>query len=395
MKKVELKENIYWVGVLDPKLEVFDIIMKTKKGTTYNSYLIDDEKVVVIDSVKDGFWEKSFENIKSIIGNRKVDYIVVQHTELDHSGSISKFLDEYPDATVIGSIAALNYLKEILNRDFKGKSITELKELNIGKNTLKFISTPNVHWPDTMVTYVPEQGILFTCDVTGAHYCNEDGCIESNIDDKEYKDQFKYYFNCIMAPFKKFVLATLNKINHLDIDILAPSHGPIHKGKNVNKALEIYRSMATEKSVEQNIQILYVSAYHNTEAMSKYICDKLNEKGVKAEYHEITEIGIDKSLELINDCSGFLIGSPTINQDAVEPVWKVLTSICVIPARGKIAAAFGSYGWSGEAVPMLTARLKSMKLKVVDDGFRFKFVPGKNDYKEADEFIDKFISILK
>ncbi|KGN01535.1 lactamase [Clostridium novyi A str. 4570] len=395
MKNIELKENIYWVGVKDPGLEVFDVIMETKKGSTYNSYLIDDEKVVVIDSVKNGFWDQSLKNIKSIIGDRKVDYIVVQHTELDHSGSIVKFLEEYPDATVIASIAALNYLKEILNRNFKGKAITEVKELNIGKNTLKFISTPNVHWPDTMVTYVPEQHILFTCDVTGAHYCSENGSIESNIEDSEYRHEFEYYFNCIMSPFKKFVLATLNKIKDLDVDMLAPSHGPIHKGENVAKALEIYRKMATEKSVENNIQILYVSAYHNTEDMSKYICNRLNEKGIKTECHDITEIGIDKSLELINNCNGFLIGSPTINQDAVEPVWKVLTSICVIPARGKVAAAFGSYGWSGEAVPMLTARLKSMKLKVVDEGFRFKFVPGENDFKEADEFIDKFISLIK
>ncbi|KEI04649.1 FprA family A-type flavoprotein [Clostridium botulinum] len=395
MSAIKLKDDIYWVGVKDPNLKVFDIIMETKKGTTYNSYLINDEKVVIIDSVKDGFWDKSIESIKEIIGNKKVDYIVVQHTELDHSGSVIKFLKEYPDVTVIGTIAALNYLKEIVNKEFKGKTINEIKELNTGNNTLKFISVPNLHWPDTMITYIPEQNILFTCDITGAHYCTLSGCIESDLDDTEYVREFEYYFNCIMGPFKKFVLSALDKIKDLKINMIVPSHGPVHKDKNVNKVLELYKVMATENIKKSNVQILYTSAYHNTENMAKYICQKLNEKDVNAQVHEITEIGIDKAVELINSSNGFIIGSPTMNQDAVEPVWRVLTSICVIPNRGKVSAAFGSYGWSGEAVPMIIERLKSMKLKVVEDGLTFKFVPSDKDYKNADEFIEKFISLIK
>lgn len=394
MSAIKLKDNIYWVGVKDPNLKVFDIIMETEKGTTYNSYLINDEKVVIIDSVKDGFWNKSIESIKQIIGNKKVDYIVVQHTELDHSGSVIKFIEEYPHATVIGTIATLNYLKEIVNKDFKGKNINEIKELNIGSNTLKFISVPNLHWPDTMITYIPEQSILFTCDITGAHYCMLNGCIESDLDNAEYVREFQYYFNCIMSPFKKFVLSALDKIKDLKINMIFPSHGPIHKDKNVEKVLELYRLMATENVMENNVRILYASAYHNTENMAKYMCQKLNAKGVNTQIHEITEVGIDKAVELINNSSGFIIGSPTMNQDAVEPVWRVLTSTCVIPNKGKVAAAFGSYGWSGEAVPMITERLKSMKLKVVEDGFRFKFVPSNKDYKNADEFIEKFISLI-
>ncbi|AEB75517.1 FprA family A-type flavoprotein [Clostridium botulinum] len=395
MGAIKLKDDIYWVGVKDPNLEVFDIIMETKKGTTYNSYIINDEKVVIIDSVKDGFWDKSIESIKEIIGDKKVDYIVVQHTELDHSGSLIKFLEEYPDATVIGTIAALNYLKEIVNKEFKGKNINEIKELNIGNNTLKFISVPNLHWPDTMITYIPEQNILFTCDITGAHYCTLDGCIESDLDDMEYVREFEYYFNCIMGPFKKFVLSALDKIKDLKINMIVPSHGPVHKDKNVNKVLELYKVMATENIKKSNVQILYASAYHNTENMAKYIGQKLNEKGVNSQVHEITEIGIDKAVELINGSNGFIIGSPTMNQDAVEPVWRVLTSICVISNRGKVSAAFGSYGWSGEAIPMIIERLKSMKLKVVEDGFTFKFVPSDKDYKNADKFIEKFISLIK
>ncbi|KYH30299.1 MULTISPECIES: FprA family A-type flavoprotein [Clostridium] len=393
MEAIKLKDNIYWIGVKDPGLEVFDIIMTTKKGTTYNSYIINDDKVAVIDSVKDGFWEESLERIKSIIGDKNINYIIVQHTELDHSGCVKRFLEEYPDAIVIGSKAALTYMKDILNRDFKGENINDIPELNLGKTTLKFISVPNLHWPDTMVTYVPEKKVLFSCDITGAHYCPKDLIMDRNNED--YIKEFKYYFDTIMSPFKNFVLSGLDKIEKLDIDMVAPSHGPIHAGNNAKEALKLYRKMAIEEPIEKNIQILYVSAYHNTEIMAEYLGKKLNEKGIKTEVHEITSLKLEKAVELVNRSTGFLIGSPTINQDAVEPVWRLLAAIPIIQNRGKACGAFGSYGWSGEGVKMMTDRLKSMKFKVVEEGFKFKFVPDKEEYRAADEFIDKFMKLVK
>lgn len=392
MSKVELKDNVYWVGVKDPELEVFDIIMKTQRGTTYNSYLIEDEKIAIIDSVKNGFLDKSIENIKEIIGNRKVDYIIVQHTELDHSGALKKMLEMYPDATIIASMAAINYLKDILNRDFKSKNALSIGSLNLGKYNLKFIAAPNLHWPDTMFTYLEEKKILFTCDVTGAHYCPEN--ITNDPHNEAYLEEFVYYFNVIMGPFKKFVLNALNKIKELHIDVVAPSHGPCHTGEQVQKAFQMYKELSIQEENEKNVQIFYISAYHNTENMAKYIAQKIQEKGIKAEAHEITAIDINKAIDLVNKASGILIGSPTINQDAVEPAWRLLSSISIIENRGKVASAFGSYGWSGEATSMLNERLKSMKFKTLENGFRFKLVPSKEEFKMADEFIEKFIKML-
>lgn len=393
MSAVELKHDIYWVGVKDPELEIFDIIMKTEKGTTYNSYLIDDDKIAVIDSVKDGFLDESIENIQEIIGERKVDYIIVQHTELDHSGALKRMLEIYPEAVVIGSPAALNYLSDILNRDFKSENAVKIGELNLGKHTLKFISAPNLHWPDTIFTYVKEKNVLFTCDVTGAHYCPEDMMNDPHND--EYLEEFKYYFDVIMGPFKKFVLAALEKIKDIDIEIIAPSHGPIHDEEHVEKSLHMYKEMSTEKALKKNVQVFYISAYHNTERMAEYLVSKLNKNGIKADAHEITSMDINDAVELVNKSTGILVGSPTINQDAVGPVWKLLTSICIIRNRGKAAAAFGSYGWSGEGVLMMNDRLKSMKFKTLDEGLRFKLVPSEKDFEMADEFIKKFIEILE
>ncbi|MBZ9688351.1 FprA family A-type flavoprotein [Clostridium estertheticum] len=390
MQTTKLKDNIYWIGVNNPELRVFDIIMETKKGTTYNSYIIDDEKVAIIDCVKDGYFEEFLGKIKGVIGERKVDYIIVQHTELDHSGSLAKFLEVYPEAVVVASNAAIKYLKEITNKGFNSKPA--LEEISLGKNTLKFISAPNLHWPDTIFTYVKEEKILFTCDVMGCHYspvnCITDGC------SGDYFDEMKYYFDVIMGPFKKFINMGLDKIKDLEFDIIAPSHGPIHVD-DAKMYVDLYREWAKiEEIKEKNVQIFYVSAYGNTEKLGKYLAEKINENGIKAEAHEITSMNLSDIVELIEKASGIMIGSPTINQDAVKPAWDVLSLVCAITNRGKAAAAFGSYGWSGEGVPMLTQRLKSLKFKVVEEGLKCNFVPDTKEYELADKFVEAYLQLL-
>lgn len=389
MGAINLKNNIYWVGVNNPELKVFDIIMETKKGTTYNSYLINDDKVAIIDSVKNGFFSEFLSNIKEVIGDKKVDYIIVQHTELDHSGSLKDLIKMYPEAEVIGSKAALMYTKNIINSDFNGKVAGE--DLKLGNTTLKFISAPNLHWPDTMFTYAQEDKVLFTCDFLGCHYCPEKSITDNCAGD--YFEEMKYYFDCIMGPYKKYVQMGLEKIKDLELEIVAPSHGPVHK-EDISKYTELYAKWSViEKSNEKNIQIFYITAYGNTEKMANYIKDKIIAKGIKAEAHEITSMKIEEVISLIENSTGVLMGSPTINQDAVKPVWDVLSMVCAITSRGKIAGAFGSYGWSGEGVQMMTDRLKSLKFKVVEPGLRFTFVPSEEDFKNADDFVEKYLSL--
>lgn len=390
MSSQKIKDNIYWVGVNDSELRIFDIIMETKKGTTYNSYIIEDDKIAIVDSVKTGFYDEFKNNIKSVIGDKKIDYIIVQHTELDHSGSIIKLLEDYPEAEIISSKAAMIYLKQILNREFKWKEAKD--ELNLGSITLKFISAPNLHWPDTIFTYVVERKVLFTCDFTGCHYCPNTSIVDNCSGD--YFEEMKYYFDVIMGPFKKFVLMALDKIKDIEFDVVAPSHGPVHIA-DVEKYLNLYKEWATTEEVkEKNVQIFYISAYGNTEAMANYLCDKVKEKGIKANVHEITSMNMGDLVQLVEGASGIIVGSPTINQDAVKPAWDLLSSICPITNRAKAAGAFGSFGWSGEGVPMLTDRLKSLKFKVVEPGLKFNFVPSEEEYNKADEFVEAFMGLL-
>jgi flavorubredoxin len=205
----------------------------------------------------------------------------------------------------------------------------------------------------------------------------------------------KYYFDVIMGPFKKFVNQALDKIKDKKISLMLPSHGPVHEA-DVDKYLNLYKEWAQIKIVEEkNVQIFYISAYGNTEAIAKYLAEKINKSGIKAEAHEITSMDLNDIVALIEKASGIMIGSPTINQDAVKPAWDVLSLVCAITNRGKAAGAFGSYGWSGEGVPMLTQRLKSLKFKVVEEGFKFKFVPDIKEYEKADKFVEDYLQLLK
>lgn len=382
MSTIEIKKDIYWVGVKNPELRVFDIIMTTEKGTTYNSYLIVDEKIVLIDAVKDGFHEQSISNIKSIIGDRNIDYIVVQHTEPDHSGSLIRLLDEYKDVVVVASKPALINIKNIINREFNGVEAKE--DINIGSRTLKFVSAPFLHWPDTIYTYSEFDRVLFTCDSFGCHYC-DDKIFNDEVGD--FSQEFIYYFNVIMGPFKKYVLSAIERIRDLEIDVIAPSHGPIHR-KNPQKYIDLYENWSKDvlKIPEDKYAIVtYVSAYGYTKQIAEALAEGIREVGGKVDCFDIAEFELEEAVNKISRAKAILIGSPTINQDAVEPVWNLLAHVSPVVNRGKLAFAFGSYGWSGEAVPMITERLKCLKFKVVEPGLKIIFKPTSVDLEMAKE----------
>lgn len=390
MEPLKLSDNVHWIGVDNPELRVFDIIMETKMGTTYNSYLIEDEKIAIIDTVKDGYSEKYLNNIKSIIGDKKVDYIVVQHTELDHSGSLKNLLEVYPEAVVVGSKAALKYTREILNREFNSKEA--VGDLSIGQKTLRFISAPFLHWPDSIFTYLVEEKVLFTCDVMGCHY-SQNGCISDKCA-SNYDEEMKYYYDVIMAPFAKYVNMALDKIEGLETSMIAPSHGPVHID-DINKYKNLYREWAKPNVItEKNVQIFYISAYGNTEKMAHNLKEAIEATGIKAGVHEITSKPLSELVALVDGASGILVGSPTINQDAVEPAWNLLAHVSAVVNRGKAGSAFGSFGWSGEAVDMLTDRLKQLKFNTMP-GFKFNFVPSEDELTRGGEFAKEFISHLK
>lgn len=385
MKPIKIADGIDWVGALDPQLRVFDIIMKAEHGTTYNSYIVrGNEKTALIDAVKENYTEQFLDNVASLVDTNNLDYIVVNHTEPDHSGSLERLLEVAPNARVVISKTCGHFLSNILNRDIAPMKMGDGDSIDLGGKHLDFIHAPFLHWPDTMFTYLREDNILFSCDVFGSHYCDDrlfNDCIE------DFNDAFGYYYNTIMRPFKEHVLSAVHKLSDLDISMICPSHGPVLR-ENARYYIDMYESWSQppDTSYGKNLLVLYTSIYGNTAKIAAGIADGAKIEGINVGLFDILDLEMDVALDMIEDADAVVVGSPTINGDAVEPVWKLLSGLATINLKGKVGAAFGSYGWSGEAPVMIAERLKSLKLKINEPPLKFVLVPVDDDMAECREF---------
>ncbi|WP_270506656.1 FAD-dependent oxidoreductase [Paraclostridium sordellii] len=394
LKSLELKKDLYWVGSLDPSLRVFDIIMYTPYGTTYNSYVLKaNEKTILFETVKAKHFDSYLARLESLnIDLEKIDYIVVSHTEPDHAGSVERILKLSPKAKVIASQNAINYLKEIVNCDFNYIKVEDNDELKIGNKTLKFYSVPLLHWPDTIYTYIKEDEVLVTCDSFGSHYSCE-GIINTKIENKDYyMEALRYYYECIMGPFKPYVLKAIDKIRALKLDIICPGHGPVLV-ENPREIVDIYEKWSKEEIVtpRKDITICYVSAYGYTEELAQNIKKGIEEhsdydvKMYDVIHHDMAEI-----LNSITYSQGVLFGTPTINGDALKPIWDILVNLNPIVHGTKLAAAFGSYGWSGEGIPNVMDRLRQLRMKTIEP-LVVNFKPSEKDLYEAQLLGKKFV----
>ncbi len=393
---MKLKDSIYSVGVINPSLRVFDIIMKTEFGTTYNAYLVKGEKVALIETVHENFFDEYLENIKSLVDIKDIAYIILNHTEPDHTGSVRKLLELNPNITVITTAPGNKYISGISNLQIKSQIVKNNDTLDLGGKVLKFIIAPFLHWPDSMFTYIEEDKTLFSCDFLGAHYC-EPRCIDKFIRYKQsYDTAFKYYFDAIFGPFKNYVLDGLEKIKDLDIDLVCTSHGPVltelieeAKTKYYNWCKEVLNTNKPKKCL-----ILYVSAYGYTKKLAEIAYEQLK-SNMDVEIINIIEedLGIIKGK--LEQADALMIGTPTINRDALKPVWDVLSVTDAIVNRGKPVGIFGSYGWSGEALPMIKHRLEGLGLKVVSDGVKVNFNPNEEDINKMQEYTKLFAQEIK
>ena len=376
---IDITPDVKWIGILDYDIKTFDIVMTTEFGTTYNSFFINAGKKAIVEVAKEKFSETYFRKLRSVVDPSEIEYIILDHTEPDHSGSLSLLLDIAPSATVIGSGNAIRYLEEMLNKPFRSLTVKDGDTLDLGNKSIRFISAPNLHWPDSIYSYLVEDKILFTCDSFGAHYCDSD--MISHLDDK-YLSAFKYYFDVILKPYSRFMLKAIEKIKPLDIAVICPGHGPIHRD-NLREVIAISEKYsedylnATGEKQPKKILITYVSAYGYTRQAAGYIASGIMEKGeFEVELCDIENIPAAELDEKLTTADAILVGSPTINQNTLLPVYRLFALINPLRDRGKPAGVFGSYGWSGEAPEIITETLKKLKLKVVDGPAANKFAPG-------------------
>ncbi|MBV1709286.1 MAG: FprA family A-type flavoprotein, partial [Erysipelothrix sp.] len=387
-KTHRITDDITWIGALDPNLRIFDIIMYTEFGTTYNSYVLKgSEKTAVIDTAKHKFLKSYIEKLTSITPIDEIDIVIVHHVEPDHSGSLQYLIEKNPNIKVYGSPPAIKYLNDILNIPFNGIMIKESDTLSLGNKTLRFFMAPNLHWPDAMYTYIEEDKVLFSCDSFGSHY-SFDEVLLSKINNKDdHKKAIKTYFDDIMAPFKPFVLRAMSKLDGLDIQMILTGHGPC-LDENIPEAIALYRQWAQEDTHNTKITIVipYVSAYGYTEKMAFAIKEGIEVTGdFDVRLFDMVKEDNQKVVNEILHAEGFLLGTPTILNEALKPIWDIVGYLNPVIVKDKHASAFGSYGWSGEGVPHIIERLKQLRIKVME-GLAIKFNPDQEKLKLCHQF---------
>ena len=388
MESVRICDDVYYVGVMDPELRVFDIIMTTEYGTSYNAYLVKGkEKTALIETVKVKFFDEYIQDLQKLINLKEIDYLIMNHTEPDHAGSVEKLLQMIPGLTVVGSPTAIAFLNEITNSKFKYREVHHDEELDLGGKTLQFINAPFLHWPDSMYTYLREERILFSCDSFGSHFAEPR--LFNDLMERDITPAYKYYFDCIMGPFKPFVIEALEKIKDLPIEMICTGHGPILRD-NLDYFINLYREWATpappDADARPKIVMPYVSVYGYTGMIADGIIEGLQMVAdFNVKKYDLVEHSTAEVLAEIETAAGLLIGSPTLVGDTLPPVWELLTHLSPISHAHLVAAAFGAYGWSGEAVPNIEGRLRSLRMEVLP-GLRINFKPSAGNLEEAFQF---------
>jgi flavorubredoxin len=387
---VEFADGVFWIGALDPNLRTFDIILRTANGTTYNAYLVKgSDGVAIIDTVKENFSDEFFARLESEVAYSDIKAIVLNHLEPDHTGALPELMRRAPEAKLYISQRATSMLKALLKLstgEFEYTTVNTGDSVSLGDRTLCFLHTPFLHWPDTQCTYLEEEGVLFSGDVFGCHYCDK-RLFNDQVGD--FRFSFDYYYAHIMRPFKKHVMDALKLIEPLKLRQIAPTHGPILR-ERPRRYVTHYRELSTSSlsseigNDDRSLIIFYMSSYGNTARMAEEIAEGAGEvEGVRVSLYDLEGGETDPFVDLIEEADALLFGSPTINGDAVKPVWDLLSSLVVINLKGKLGGAFGSYGWSGEAVRMIEDRMRGLKMQIPKEGLRVKLIPTGEELEEC------------
>lgn len=390
---VELADDVYWIGALDPTLRTFDIILRTANGTTYNSYMVKGKDgVAIVDTVKENFSEEFFDRLESETSYEQIKYIILNHLEPDHTGALPELMRRAPQAQLYISQRATSMLKALLKPEagkFDYQTVNTGDSISLGDRTLSFLHTPYLHWPDTQCTYLEEEHILFSGDVFGCHYCDK-RLFNDRVGD--FRFSFDYYYAHIMRPFKKHVMDALKLIEPLKIKLIAPTHGPILR-ERPRRYITHYRELSTSSltrevgNSDRTMIVFYMSSYGNTAKMAEEISAGAGLiDGVRVSLYDLEGGETDPFVNLIEEADALLFGSPTINGDAVKPVWDLLSSLAVVNLKGKLGGAFGSYGWSGEAVQMIEDRMNGLKMVIPKKGLRVKLIPTDEELDECRSF---------
>jgi flavorubredoxin len=384
MKKRQIRENVYWMGAVDWDRRLFDSLIPLPDGTTYNAYLIEGgEKTALLDTVDPPMEDKLMAQLETV---PKIDYIVSHHAEQDHSGAIPRVLEKYPDATVIVTAKAKTMLMDALQiQEDKFFVVDDGQTLSLGGKTLKFIHTPWVHWPETMVSYLEEDRILFSCDFFGSHIATSELYV---ADQCRVYEAAKRYFAEIMMPFRTIIAKNLDKLKDYNIEMIAPSHGQIYD--DPAWIIDAYQQWVNGQP--QNLVVLpYVSMHGSTRQMVNYLTAALTEKGVRVELFDLPVTDIGKLAMSLVDAATVVVGTPTVLAGP-HPAAAYATFLAnALRPKTQFLSIIGSYGWGGKTLEILAGMTGNLKVEVIDPVF-CKGQPKKDAYKALDTLADAIAS---
>ena len=380
----EIRENIYWVGGIDWDIRNFHGYL-TQRGTTYNAYLILDKKVVLVDTVKHYLFDEMLARIGKIINPGKIDYILSNHVEMDHSGSISKILELSPNAKVITSTQGEKGLRRHYKKEWNFNVVKSGDTLSIGKRTLNFYHTPMVHWPDSMVTYIPEEKILLSNDAFGQHIASSER-FDDEIGWEILREEAAKYYGNIVMPYGDQVKKALGSLSQLNIDLICPGHGLIWRSY-ISKILEEYTKWANYDTKDKAL-IVYDSMWGSTEKIAYALQEGMGNAGLPVTMRNLKTNHISDIITDVTYSKLILIGSSTLNNGMLPSMGAFLTYIKGLRPRKRIGFAFGSFGWGGQAVREIEEVMQELKWDIPKESISFKYIPG-NDELEAVKEIGK------
>jgi len=378
-----IKDDIYWVGFIDWDRRLFDSLIPTPHGTTYNSYLIKgSEKTMLIDTSDFGKENNLLAAIE-MTGIDKIDYIVSNHAEQDHSGSLPKILEMYPDAKIITNSKCKELLESFLPiPKEKFIVVNDNEEISLGNKTIQFMIAPWVHWPDTMFSYLKEDKILFSCDFLGSHYATSELFVS---DEKEVYLSAKRYYAEIMMPFRTMIKKHLERIEKLNVDIVAPSHGPLYD--KLSFIIEAYKDWSGD-SVKNQVVIPYVSMHGSTKAMVDYLSESLSNKGIEVKLFNLEIADAGELLMALVDTATIVVGASTMLVGPHPLAYYATYLVNAVRPKARFVSIIGSYGWGGNAVEVLKGLIPNLKAELIEPVY-IKGYPKESDFKALENLAEQ------
>ncbi len=394
---IELKKNVFWVGKVDWELRKFHgQEYSAHRGTSYNSYLVRDEKMVLIDTVWDPFNKEFIENLKQTIDLKKIDYIVANHAEVDHSGSLDELMKHIPETPIYCTVNGVKSLKGHFHKDWNFVPVRTGEKLSLGQRELVFIEAPMLHWPDSMFCYLTKDNILFSNDAFGQHYATE--LLYNNLVDQAelFQECIKYYAN-ILTPFSSLVEKKINEFMSLNLplEMICTSHGVVWKD---NPSQIVQKYLEWSKNYKENqVTIVYDTMWNGTRTMAEAIAQGIKsvDDRVVCKLFNISRSDKNDVVTEVFKSKALLVGSPTINRGILSAVAGFLEEIRGLKFKEKKAAAFGTYGWSGESVKMISANLEEAGFELLSEGIKSLWNPDEEAVKECVKFGEEIASQMK